>query len=617
MQTYRTVLVLLIVAICSVAGIAVDDQQAPRRDARPAPIRDPAPRGKAPQTPTGSASISGTVVAVSSDEPLADVTVGLAAPAIAGSRISTTTDSQGRFEFTKLAAGRYWVGASKAGFVNVTHGQRHYGRGGRAIPVRDGEHRDIRLPLPRVSAISGVVVGARGSPVGNASVRAFRSSMANGYRRWTSVGSARTDDGGVYRIISVQPGDYAVCASTRETEPLNDAQRLRAQIDLERRTVEYVLGPEGVAAQLRAAPRLAALEGRLPSRVDPVFGYADICHPGTPELPSMVRVAPNEERIGVNFQLALARLARIEGVALGMPRLNTSMDPIVLVNANEMEAGALEGARPNLEGRFRFTNVPPGRYRLVLRGTAGELLPNLRVGADADVVVADEDISNIVLDLQPAATVEGKVVFSGTSRPPSAIVARVQVRLDPAVPGPLSMYQGPVIATPDPTGRFVLADVFPGDYRVSAIFREDTGWFVDSSTLAGRDVLDQSLEVKANQSVTGVVVTLTDQRAELSGTIVTEKGEPAPEYLILVYPADQRYWGALSRRMLGTRSGYDGRFVIRGLRAGDYRVATLLDPEIGAWFDPEFLRQLESSSNPLSIAHGERKRLNLRVPDGR
>ena len=58
-------------------------------------------------------------------------------------------------------------------------------------------------------------------------------------------------------------------------------------------------------------------------------------------------------------------------------------------------------------------------------------------------------------------------------------------------------------------------------------------------------------------------------------------------------------------------------FVIHGLRAGHYRVATLLDAEFGAWFDPEFLRQLESSSSPLSIAHGEKKRLNLRVPDGR
>ena len=140
---------------------------------------------------------------------------------------------------------------------------------------------------------------------------------------------------------------------------------------------------------------------------------------------------------------------------------------------------------------------------------------------------------------------------------------------------------------------------------------------MDSATLSGRDVLDQSLEVKANQNVTGVVVTLTDERAELSGTIVTDSGEPAPEYSILVYPSDPRYWGARSGRMRSTRGGNDGAFVIHGLRAGHYRVATLLDAEFGAWFDPEFLRQLESSSSPLSIAHREKKRLNLRVPDGR
>jgi hypothetical protein len=326
MQTYRTVLVLLTFAMCPVVGTAVDDRQAPPRDARPGPVRDPAPRGKAPQPSTGSASISGTVVALSSDEPLADATVGLAAPGIPDSRISTTTDAQGRFEFTKLAAGRYSVGALKSGFVNVAHGQRQYGRGGRAILLGDGEHRHIRLPLPRLSVIAGAVVGTRGSPLAGASVRAFRASMANGYRRWTSVGSARTDDRGVYRILPVQPGDYAVCVSTRETGPLNESQRLQQEIDRLRRGVEYVLGPAGMAAQLELAPRLAALEARLPPQVDAVFGYAPVCHAGTAALPSMIRVAPGEDRTGVDFQLALTRLARIEGVAVGMPRLNTSMD---------------------------------------------------------------------------------------------------------------------------------------------------------------------------------------------------------------------------------------------------------------------------------------------------
>ena len=370
MQTYRAVLALFTIVMCLPAGTAVDDQQAPPRDARPAPIRDPAPRGKSPQPPTGSASISGTVVALSSDEPLADATVAIYAPVFPDGRTSTATDQRGRFQFTNLPAGRYTVGASKTGFVNFTHGQRQHGHGGRAIPLRDGEHRDIRLPLPRPSVITGMVVDARGGPAANASVRAFRFYMGNGYRRGMSVGSATTDNRGIYRILPVEPGDYAVCVSTRETGPLNESQRLQQEIDRLRRSVEYVLGPAGIAAQQQLAPRLASLEARLPPQVDPVFGYAPVCHPGTPSLPSMIRVAPNEDRTGVDFQLALTRLARIEGVAVGMPALNTSVDPILLVSADEMEAGTIEGARPNIEGRFRFTNVSPGRYRLILRGTA-------------------------------------------------------------------------------------------------------------------------------------------------------------------------------------------------------------------------------------------------------
>jgi hypothetical protein len=116
--------------------------------------------------------------------------------------------------------------------------------------------------------------------------------------------------------------------------------------------------------------------------------------------------------------------------------------------------------------------------------------------------------------------------------------------------------------------------------------------------------------------MSGVVVTLTDRRAELAGTIVTEKGEPAPEYLILVYPSEERYWTARSRRMHVTQARPDGKFVINGLLAGTYRVATLLDAEYGAWFDPESVRQLERVSIPLSIADGEKKALNLPVPDG-
>jgi hypothetical protein len=314
----------------------------------------------------------------------------------------------------------------------------------------------------------------------------------------------------------------------------------------------------------------------------------------------------------VDLEFVRSRLARVAGIVTGIPDPDADIDPIMLINVDETSSST-ESVRADIEGRFLFTNVPPGRYRLLLRATTGRPQAAGRLGATADVTVAgDGDIDNVVLQLQKPVTVAGQVIFKGTPPPAPSVMARVQIRTDPAVPGPLSMYSAVSPATPDLEGRFVLANVFPGEYRISASWREEIGWFMDEATIAGQDVLEQPLTIKPADNVTGVVVTLTNRRAGLAGTIINDQGEPAPEYYILVYPTEERFW--TMRRIYGTRAKPDGSFAVTGLRGGSYRVATLLDPDFGAWFEPAFLRQLEGTSMPLTIAEGEKKALNLRVP---
>jgi hypothetical protein len=530
------------------------------------------------------------------------------------------TDAQGRFQFSNLAPGRYTVSAQKAGFALVVFGQRYYGRGGRAIPLREAEQRDIRVQLPHLNVITGRIVDERGNPLIRASVRALRFSMAFGYRRGMSVGTATTDNRGMFRIDSLTPGDYVVCASTQETAPLNDAQRLRMQIDSQRRLAAFVLGPQGVEAQKALAPRLVALEAQLPPFVPPVHGFAPMCYPNPTSTLSTMTLAPNEERTGVDMQLVPIRLARIEGVVKGMPPDQRGLDPILLFSGDDrLEGMGQDSVRPDFEGRFSFTNVSPGPYELVLRGAANGPAGGPLVKAVADVVVADADIHNVVLDLQQGVSVSGRVVFRPKGAQPDAgLLERggLEVRLDPAVPAPLTRYPGPSIARPDASGQFVLHDVFPGRYRLSASQRQTTGWFEDLTTIPDADVSGQLVEVK-RQDVAGLTVTLTDQRGEISGSIVTEKGEPAPEYFILLYPSEEKYWNPYSLRLRGTRANQDGRFVISGVPAGTYRLATILDAEVGAWFDPAYLRRIDPGSMTVTFTGDEKKTLNLRVPDDR
>jgi protocatechuate 3,4-dioxygenase beta subunit len=560
-----------------------------------------------------TASVTGTVVAHPSDEPVADATVTLYATALPGGRRSTQTDSTGAFTFTDLVGGRYRIGASKQGFVPVQEGQRQYRSAGRPFPLRDGERRTVHLRLPRLGVITGRIVDERGSPMVNASVRALETSMASGSPRIQSKAEARTDDRGMYRLHSLWPDSYAVCASTRSTAPLDEAQRLQQQVDRAHQNAALATGPAAAAAHERAA----ALEAQLPARIDPVRGYAPVCHAAPTGARSTIAIGPGAERAGVDLRLADTRLARIEGTVTGLA-LGPDLDAgITLLNQDEALGDVPVGMRVAGEGRFRFWHIPPGRYAMVLTGRSSSRNPSpVRGLAAAPLVVANEDVIGVVFEVQKSATIRGDVVLRGKVDPDPALVGRVEVRLEPAHRDALTRSVGPYIVSPDASGRFELPAVAPGSYHLSAGLREQPPtWFLDSVTLGGRDLLVDTLEVKPGQTVTGAIATLTQHRGSLAGTVLTGTGEPMPGAAVLVYPIDERYRVLNARRIRYAVASSDGDYVAAGLRPGQYRVATLLNVELGAWYEPEFLRQLDTTSVQVTIAADEQKILNLRAPD--
>ena len=78
-------------------------------------------------------------------------------------------------------------------------------------------------------------------------------------------------------------------------------------------------------------------------------------------------------------------------------------------------------------------------------------------------------------------------------------------------------------------------------------------------------------------------------------------------------PADRAYWLPGTRRIASTRPDGKGRYVFRGLPAGDYRIAVTTDLVARDLQEVSTLEQLLPQSLPVTLATGERKSLNIKT----
>ena len=129
------------------------------------------PRDGQPSAVTGTATIRGLVVQLDTGQPVRRVQITARASEAGSQLVSAMTDAAGRFELTKLPAGRYQLAAAKAGFVTVQHGQRRPLEPGRPHVVAEGQKiENVNFNLPRGSVIVGQVVDEFGDPVTGANI---------------------------------------------------------------------------------------------------------------------------------------------------------------------------------------------------------------------------------------------------------------------------------------------------------------------------------------------------------------------------------------------------------------------------------------------------------------
>lgn len=563
-----------------------------------------------PARATGTATIAGIVTTDATPAPpLRRALVTLSGAELRGD-VQVMTDDSGKFAFPGLPAGRYTLTAEKPAYVKTYYGGNRPGRPpGTPIALADGQRfPDLVIKLLRGAVITGTMTDQNGAPIASGQVTALQPIYVDGQRKFVNaIGPlpwAVTDERGRYRLYGLPPGDYTISASGGGT----GTEITAGDIEAAMREIQMAAS----VPALGDVPQ--AKDERAPRQVTRASQY----FPGVtePSAAEVFALRVSEERTGVDIRSPLVPSARIEGMSVGpggQPMQNVS---ISMVNMSRRSLWASPGfVRPDADGRLSMAGLPPGQYRLIGRGVEGDGSPTgaptaMPLWAEVDFSVDGIDISGVVLQFAPGASVSGRVLFQGSQPPPDS--TKVRVSITPVDVIADSMPAAQPAATPSADGTFSLTGVAPGKYRVTA--SGASAWALRSALLNGRDTLDMPFEVAAGRDVGGLNVAFTDQPTEIAGTLFDRLGRPTPEYSVLVFSTDRTQWTSAPRRVSGAvKLGSDGRYKVSGLPPGEYYVCAIVDIDPRQLTDPSVLESLIPASIKLVLSEGERKTQDLRL----
>jgi hypothetical protein len=518
-----------------------------------APARDAAP-------PAGRGIIRGLVTAADTARPLPRANVFALSVGITPAESRTVvTDEKGRYEFSGLKAGRYTLHARKAGYLGLAYGQVRARESARPVVLSESMPLDkIDFVLPRASVIVARIVDRFGDPVRGVVVRVHQPRFVDGERQLSDAGGGTfsiTDDRGETRLFGLAPDDYYLTAS--------------------------------------------------PEFLTRWRGEIETLHPGTLDVAEArpVRVDVGEE-VFATFPILRAAPSSLSGRILGADGTPLAATYVSLQHS-QLSGGSSRRMNVAPDGSFHEENLSPGDWTIVVRepeyGTAR-------------VRLLGDDIQGLVVRTRSAATVRGRVTFEGAPPPAEGLDLGVSFE------GPRTLVSGAGFlrsGTSVSTIRATAETNWTFEARVSGagVIRSRTGaWLLKAVLLDGKDVTDTALDFGSAYAGKPVEVVVTQRRAQVNGSVSNDRGQPARDYVALLFPEDEAQWTLSSSRFFATgRPDQQGAFTINNLPPGRYLATAVESLESGEERNPETLARLRGSATAIQLQESESRTLALRM----
>jgi len=476
---------------------------------------------------------------------------------------TATSEGEGKFVFEDVSPGKYYLSAQRTGFVNQQYGARSSGTAGTPLTLDAGqEMKDLVIKMTPQGMIFGRVVDDDGEPLPGYQVQASRWTFQTGKKQLQMAGNTTSQADGTFVMGNLRAGHYYLSADSR---------------------ANVAFGNERPGSR---KPQESYLKTYFPNALDAASA-------------ALIDVPEGAEVRGVEIHVRRGRVYSVQGKIESGPNApryaQLSLLPKGSANLSfpEQRQAQVQGT----EGVFVFKNVPPGAYILqsqyteaVVKDPTGEFTKSIPLVARLEVTVADQDIEGLVVPLVPGPTIKGSFKTEGVdpaSQTPGAhALPAVNLRaLDQS-------NRTFAYAESNEDGTFRVNGVMPGVYRVNVGgLAENT--YVKAINFGGQDFNGKDLDL-SNSSGGEMLVVLSPNGAEVTGTVRDSDGKPVPSAVVQICDKS----GDVAK---SADTDQNGAFDLKGLAPGEYKVFAWEDRGDGIIQDPDFRKIFDGKETVVKL----------------
>jgi protocatechuate 3,4-dioxygenase beta subunit len=547
--------------------------------------------------------------------------------------ITVQTDAEGKFQFNDVDAGSYRLSAARNGYARQEYGQRALNRPGTILNLRAGQQlTDVAFKLTPAATISGRVMDSNGEPLTGVTVQALRSTFdATGKRTLQATSSARTNDLGEYRLYWINPGRYFVGANAAKS----GLDLLSAEVS------RSAGGASPEQAQAAAAAASIFGSGSNPNEVADT-GFSMTFYPGTTDATRSVALdlQPGQEIRAIDFTLARQQRVKLSGRVIDADSGKPPQMATVTVSPRDTTGATTSspldvfigmdpsGARYNSQtGEFTIQNVASGSYWLQViaprqsalqaAGGAGGAPPanpadaiNMLASINSarmSIDVGTNDVDNITLSVTSGVGVPGRIRVEGTPASGNGLAGITVSLQGTGGVSILSMLSGGG-QRPAADGSFTIPRITAGEYRL-VVNGLNNALYIKSARLGALDVLQPGFTL--TPPINGTLeITLGVNPGQVTGVVLDAALKPVSGVQAVLIPDQNRSRQDLYKTAL---TDPEGRFTIRGVTPGDYRLFAWEDIEPFSYFDTAIMRQYEQQGKLVRIQEGSSESTDLRI----